>query len=65
MRGNNQAVEKKENHILDGVPCTYSIEEAKVMVLEHGRKIKAGHVRMVPHDEAMREMEQLLASYAD
>ena len=65
MRGNNQAVEKEENHVVDGVPRAYSIEEAKAMVLARGREIKAGHVKMIPHEEMMREMEQLLANYAD
>ena len=66
MRGNNQAIDlKEETHVLDGVPCAYSVEEAKAMVLARGRAIKAGHVKMVPHEEVMREMEQLLASYAD
>lgn len=67
MKNGNQTIEseREENHVVEGVPCTYSIEKAKAMVLERGRKIKAGHARMIPHDEAMREMEQLLASYAD
>ena len=40
-------------------------KEAKAMVLERGREIQAGRVKMIPHEEVMREMEQLLASYAD
>lgn len=67
MKNGNQAIEleKKENHVVNGVPCVYSIEEAKAMVLERGREIKAGRVKMIPHEEVMREMEQLAASYAD
>ena len=67
MKNGNQTIESERegNHVVDGVPCTYSIEEAKAMVLERGRKIKAGYARMIPHDEAMREIEQWLASYAD
>ena len=67
MKNGNQTIEseREKNHVVDGVPCTYSIEEAKAMVLERGRKIKAGYARMIPHDEAMREIEQWLASYAD
>ena len=66
MKNGNQTIEERvENHIVDGVPCAYSIEEAKAMVMERGREIKAGHVRMIPHEEVMREMEQLVAGYAD
>ena len=42
----------------DDFPCVYSVEEAKALVLQRGRDIKA-------HDEVMDEMEQLIASYAD
>ncbi len=67
MENENQAIKSKmeENHVLDEAPCVYSTDEAKAMVLERGREIKAGRVKMIPHDEVMREMEQLLASYAD
>lgn len=67
MKNGNQAIESKkvENHVIDGVPCVYSTEEAKAMVLERGKEIKAGRVKMIPHEEVMREMEQLAASYAD
>ena len=67
MKNGNQTIESEREgkHIVDGVPCVYSIEEAKAMVLERGREIKAGHVKMIPHEEVMREMEQLLANYAD
>ena len=66
MNNGGQAIDLiEENHVVDGVPCAYSIEEAKTMVLERGREIKAGHVTMIPHDEVMREMEQLVAGYAD
>ncbi|MBQ3355438.1 MAG: hypothetical protein IJG41_09880 [Bacteroidales bacterium] len=54
-----------EDHVFDGVPCVYSTEEVKAMVLERGREIKAGRVKMFPHEEVMREMEQLATSYAD
>lgn len=66
MKGDNQAIEiKEEKHVIDGVPCAYSIDEAKSMVLERGREIKAGRVKMIPHEDVMREMEQLVANYAD
>ena len=49
----------------DDFPCVYSVEEAKALVLQRGRDIKAGHAKLIPHDEVMDEMEQLIASYAD
>ena len=63
MRGDNRAVEKEGNHVVDGIPYACSIEEAKAMVLARGREIKAGHVKMIPHEEVIREMEQLVAGY--
>ena len=67
MENENQAIMSKmeENHVLDETPCVYSTDEAKAMVLERGREIMAGRVKKIPHEEVMREMEQLLASYAD
>ena len=67
MENENQAIMSKmeENHVLDETPCVYSTDEAKAMVLERGREIKAGRVKMSPHEEVMREMEQLAASYAN
>lgn len=67
MKNGNQAIEskKEESHVLDGVPCVYSTEEAKTMVMERGREIKAGRVKMIPHKEVMRELELLIASYVD
>lgn len=67
MKDGNKTIEseKMEDHVLDGFPCLYSIEEIRAIVLERGRAIKAGRVKMIPHEEVMREMEQLLASYAD
>ena len=67
MKNGNQTIESKkvENHVIDGAPCVYSTEEAKAMVLERGREIKAGRVKMIPHEEVMREMEQLIAGYED
>lgn len=67
MKNGNRVVEseKLEDHVLDDFPCLYSIEEAKAIVLERGRAIMAGSVKMIPHEEVMREMEQLIASYAD
>ena len=48
---------------MESVLCAYSIEEAKVMVLERGREVKSSHVKMIPHEEVMREMEQLVVGY--
>ena len=38
-------------------------DEAKALTLQRGRSIKAGHSKLIPHDEVMREMEQMLATY--
>ena len=40
-------------------------EEAKVLTLQRGRDIKAGRAKLIPHDEVMQEMEQMLTTYAD
>lgn len=40
-------------------------EEAKRMALQRGRDIKAGRTKLIPHDNVMQEMEQMLATYAD
>lgn len=37
--------------------------EAKALTLRRGRDIKAGRSRLIPHDEVMREMEQMIAVY--
>ena len=34
-------------------------DEAKALTLQRGRSIKAGHSKLIPHDEVMREMEQI------
>ena len=47
------------------LPCVYTAEEAKALTLMRGRDIKAGRVKLIPHDEVMNEMEQMLATYAD
>ena len=47
------------------IPCVYTDEEAKALTLKRGRDIKAGRVKLIPHDEVMEEMEQMLAAYAD
>ena len=46
-------------------PCAYSMEEAKTITVQRGRDIKAGHTKLIPHQEVMNEMDQMLASYAD
>ena len=57
----------KESQIVDPeeFPCTYTAEEAKAMTLQRGRDIKAGRAKLIPHDEVMSELEQLIATYAD
>jgi len=39
--------------------------EARALTLQRGRDIKAGRTKLIPHDEVMQEMEQMLATYAD
>ena len=46
-------------------PCAYSLEEAKALTIQRGRDVKAGRSRLIPHQEVMKEMDQLIASYAD
>ena len=50
---------------LDDFPCLYTEEEAIAIALQRGREIKEGRAKLIPHEEVMREMEQLLASYAN
>ena len=46
-------------------PIPLTEEEAKRMALQRGRDIKAGRTKLIPHDNVMQEMEQMLATYAD
>ncbi|MBR5982545.1 MAG: hypothetical protein IK025_02330 [Bacteroidales bacterium] len=46
-------------------PCSYTEEEAKSIAIQRGRDIKAGKAKLIPHDDVMSEMNQLIASYAD
>ena len=57
----------KETQVDDTVifPHVYSVEEAKAMTIQRGRDIKAGRAKLIPHDDVMKEIEQLIASYAD
>lgn len=57
----------KETQVDDTMdfPCAYSEEEAKTMTIQRGRDIKAGRAKLIPHDDVMKELEQLIASYAD
>lgn len=49
----------------ESAPCAFTAEEAKAITLQRGRDIKAGKAKLIPHEEVMNQMEQLLASYAD
>jgi len=57
----------KESQEVDNesIPFVLTTEEAKAITLQRGRDIKAGRAKLIPHEEVMSEMEQLLASYAD
>lgn len=46
------------------IPCLTE-EEAKALTLQRGRDIKAGRAKLIPHEEVMYEMEQMLANYDD
>jgi len=54
-----------QGSVNEEIPCVYTVEEAKILTLQRGRDIKAGRVKLIPHDEVMDEMEQLLATYED
>lgn len=49
----------------EGFPCALSVEEAKAITLQRGREIKAGSVKLFPHEEVMDELNQLVSTYAD
>ena len=38
-------------------------EEAKQLILRRGREIKSGHMRLIPHEKVMSEMDALLREY--
>ena len=58
-------IEKDNQEPETQVPCTYSLEEAKTLTLQRGRDIKAGRVKLISHDEVMKEMDQLISTYED
>lgn len=41
----------------------YTEAEAKALTLHRGRAIKAGQSKLIPHEEVMQEMEQMLANH--
>lgn len=49
----------------ESVPIALTTEEAKAITLQRGRDIKAGRAKLIPHEEVMNKMEQLLATYED
>lgn len=53
------------NEDLGDFPRLYTEEEAMEIALQRGREIKEGHAKLIPHEEVMHEMDQLLATYAD
>ena len=44
-------------------PIALTETEAKELTLRRGRDIKAGRAKLIPHEEVMQEMEQMLAGY--
>lgn len=45
-------------------PCIDEAE-AKALTLQRGRDIKAGRTKLIPHNIAMHEVEQMLSAYGD
>ena len=45
-----------------GAMSCHTEEEAKAMTLQRGRAVKSGRSKLIPHDEVMHELEQMLAS---
>ena len=59
---------KKEENIdkvLSDIPCSCSSTKAQALAIQRGRDIVAGKDKLIPHDEVMMEMEQLIENYAD
>lgn len=46
-----------------GAMRCFTEAEAKALTLKRGRAIKANRSMLIPHDEVMHEMEQMLANY--
>lgn len=60
-----QGTESHHDTLHTDFPCTYTLEQAKAITLQRGRDIVAGKDKLIPHEEVMGEMDQLIASYAD
>ena len=58
---------KEENidKVLSDIPCSYSSAEAQALAIQRGRDIVSGKDKLIPHDEVMKEMEQLIENYED
>lgn len=44
---------------------TIQITDMQTIAIQRGRDIVAGKDKLIPHDEVMKEMEQLIEDYAD
>ena len=44
---------------------TIQIPNNQTIAIKRGRDIVAGKDKLIPHDEVMKEMEQLIEDYAD
>ena len=42
--------------------CVHTEVEARALTLRRGCDINAGRVKLIPHEEVMREMEQIVPS---
>lgn len=52
----NQLMESMSTRIL-------SDKEVKQLILRRGREIKSGHMRLIPHEDVMNEMDAVLRDY--
>lgn len=61
---NNLTTFAIDNQLMESMTTRVLLdEEAKQLILRRGREIKSGHMRLIPHEEVMGEMDALLREY--
>ena len=61
---NNLTTFAIDNQLMESMTTRVLLdEEAKQLILRRGREIKSGHMRLIPHEEVMGEMDVLLREY--
>lgn len=61
---NNLTTFAIDNQLMESMTTRVLLdEEAKQLILRRGREIKSGHMRLIPHEEVMSEMDALLREY--